>query len=276
MLDATMMRRCSLALLLAAPLAAQLDRIPPPNATSPLARNAASVEAGQVRFRQLCASCHGRDGEGGAGEGQGPNLMNGWEVRRSSDAQLAAKIKGGIKGTAMPPFQLPDPAILELVAFVRSLNAPASGVPVPGNAGSGEALFFDRGGCSGCHMVRGRGGFLGPDLSNIGDSRRVSELREALLNPKPLASDGYRPLLLTDAGGRKLRAVARHISNWSIQALDENGSIHLLHGAAIEKAQIQAKSWMPSDLAARFSPADIDNLIAFLSQQVLRSRGDRN
>jgi cytochrome c oxidase cbb3-type subunit III len=264
-----------LILALAAPLAAQLDRIPPPNATSPLARNTASVEAGQARFRQLCASCHGRDGEGGQGEGQGPNLMNGWEVRRASDAQLSARIKQGVKGTAMPPFPLPDPAILELVAFVRSLNAPASGVPVAGDAAAGEALFFDRGGCSGCHMIRGRGGFLGPDLSNIGDSRRVSELRDALLNPKPLAGEGYRPLILTTAGGQKLRAVAKHVSNWSIQALDENGSIHLLHGAALEQAQMQAKSWMPSDLAARLSPAGIDNLIAFLSRQVLRPRGDR-
>jgi mono/diheme cytochrome c family protein len=180
----------------ATPLVAQLDRIPPPSATSPLARNAASVEAGQRRFRQLCATCHGRDGEGVQGEGQGPNLMNGWEVRRATDPQLFAKIKDGIKGSAMPPFPLPETAIWELVAYVRSLNAPASGVPVSGDARAGETLFFDRGGCSGCHTIRGRGGFLGPDLSNIGDSRRVSELRDALLNPKPLASDGYRPLLL--------------------------------------------------------------------------------
>jgi len=48
------MPRCFLILItaVAAPLAAQLDRIPPPSATSPLARNAASVEAGQRRFRQ--------------------------------------------------------------------------------------------------------------------------------------------------------------------------------------------------------------------------------
>jgi hypothetical protein len=56
--------------------------------------------------------------------------MNGWEVRRSWDKQLFAKIHDGIKGTAMPPFALPEPAIWELAALVRSLNAPASGVPV--------------------------------------------------------------------------------------------------------------------------------------------------
>src|SRR5215471_20366507 len=109
----------SLLLLLAsvAPLAAQLDRIPPPNMTSPLLRDAAAIEAGQQRFRQLCTSCHGRNGEGGQGEGQGPNLMNSWEVRRAKDDQLFNSIKSGVKGTAMPPFALPDAEIQELVAF---------------------------------------------------------------------------------------------------------------------------------------------------------------
>src|ERR1051326_8593156 len=118
----------NLLLLLASvvPLAAQLDRIPPPNMTSPLLRDAAAIAAGQQRFRQLCTSCHGRNGEGGQGEGKGPNLMNSWEVRRAKDTQLFDSVKNGIKGTAMPPFALPDPEIWQLVAFVRSLNAPAA------------------------------------------------------------------------------------------------------------------------------------------------------
>src|SRR5579862_3723182 len=129
-------------LVAALPVAAQLDRIPPPSNADPLARNAGSVEAGQQRFRQLCSTCHGRDGQGGQGEGQGPNLMSSWEVRRANDAKLFDSIKHGIKGTAMPRFELPDPAVWELVAFVRSLNAPAASVSVPGDAAAGAVLFW--------------------------------------------------------------------------------------------------------------------------------------
>ena len=258
-------------LVCAAPMGAQLDRVPPPSSANPLTHNAAAVDAGQKRFRQLCSSCHGRDGEGGQGEGQGPNLINSWEVRRAKDAQLFSAVKNGVQGTAMPPFPLPDQQVWELVSFVRALNAPANSVSVPGDPAAGESVFFGKGGCSGCHMIRGRGGYLGPDLSNIGAVRRLSELREAILKPKQEPSEGYRPLLLRVSGGRQLRAVARHYSNWSIQALDENGALHLLRGSAMETAAFQNKTWMPADFAQRLTTADIDNLLAFLSRQAVRT-----
>ena len=282
----TELRLIGCALLYPAYLIAQLDRIPPPSPSNPLTRNVASIDAGQKRFRQLCSSCHGRDGEGGQGEGQGPNLMNSWEVRRAKDGQLFSAVKNGVKGTAMPPFPLPDQQIWELVSFVRSLNAPANSVSIPGNPATGEAVFFGKGGCSGCHMIRGRGGYLGPDLSNVGATRRLSELREAILNPKQIPSEGYRPLVLRVSGGRQLRAVAKHYSNWSIQALDENGALHLLHGPSIADAVFQSKTWMPADIGQHLSAAEIDDVLAFLSRQAIReesgpepqprSRGDVN
>jgi cytochrome c oxidase cbb3-type subunit 3 len=264
----------ALLLACALPLAGQLDRIPPPTSANPLTRNVAAIEGGQKRFRQLCSSCHGRDGEGGQGEGQGPNLMNSWEVRRAKDAQLFSAVKNGVKGTAMPPFPLPDQQVWELVSFVRSLNAPANSVSVAGDPAAGGAVFFGKGGCSSCHMIRGRGGYLGPDLSSIGALRRVSELREAIMSPKQLPSEGYRPLLLRVSGGRQLRAVAKHYSNWSIQALDENGALHLLRGPAMDEAVFQGKTWMPTDLAERLSAAEIDNVVAFLSRQSVRPESE--
>ena len=51
-------------LLWALPVLGQLDRIPPPSSANPLTRNAAAIEAGQRRFRQLCSSCHGRSVNG--------------------------------------------------------------------------------------------------------------------------------------------------------------------------------------------------------------------
>lgn len=256
--------------LWALPAVGQLDRIAPPSSANPLTRNAALIEAGQRRFRQLCSSCHGRDGEGGQGEGQGPNLINSWEVRRAKDAQLFSAVKNGVKGTPMPGFAFPDNQLWELVGFVRSLNAPANSVAAPGDPVARETVFFGIGGCSGCHMIRGRGGYLGPDLSNIGATRRISELRAAILSPKEIPSEGYRPLFLKASKGGRVRAVAKHYSNWSIQALDENGELHLLRGAAMGTAVFQNKTWMPTDYGQRMTAAEIDNVIAFLSRQSMR------
>ena len=246
---------------------AQLDRVGPPNSNYALLKNRAAVEAGQRRFLQLCSGCHARNGEGGQGEGQGPNLVTSWQVRRAQDRELFASIKNGVKGTAMPPFALPDDQVWELAAFVRSLNAPASAVPVEGDAAAGEAIFFGKEGCSGCHSIMGRGGNLGPDLSNIGATRRLGEIREAIVNPKAEATPGYRPVLIEIAKGERLRGVARHESNWSLQVLDEKGNLHLLHGAEMQKAQFQSRSWMP---AAHLTEQEMQNLLAYLSRRTLR------
>jgi putative heme-binding domain-containing protein len=246
---------------------AQLDRVGPPNSNYALLKNRRAVEAGQKRFLQLCAGCHGRNGEGGQGEGQGPNLMTSWEVRRAQDRDLFGFIKNGVKGTTMPPFSLPDEQIWELAAFVRSLNAPASGVPVPGDAAAGEGIFLGKARCSECQSILGRGGYLGPDLSNVGATLRLSEIREAILNPKAEASPGYRPVLLEVSKGERIRGVARHESNWSLQILDEKGNLHLLRGAEMLRAQFQNQSWMP---AAHLSEEEMRNLLAYLSRRTLR------
>jgi putative heme-binding domain-containing protein len=246
---------------------AQLDRVGAPNSSYALLKDPKAVAAGEQRYLQLCSGCHARSGEGGQGEGQGPNLITSWEVRRAPDKELFGFIRNGVKGTSMPPFALPDEQISELAAFVRSLNAPASAVPVPGDAAAGEAIFFGSAGCSACHSIQGRGGYLGPDLSNVGSARRLSEIRNAIVSPKAEAAPGYRPLFLETGGGERVRAVARHESNWSIEALDEHGNLHLLHGDEIKKAHFQERSWMP---AAKLPEDQVRDLLAYLSRRTLR------
>jgi cytochrome c oxidase cbb3-type subunit 3 len=262
----------ALSALLTSAADAQLGARQPVSVT-PLVRNPAAVTAGEARFKQLCSSCHGARGEGGQGEGQGPNLANSWEVRRASDSQLSGYIRNGIPGSAMPPFAVPDQQITELAAFVRSLNAPAGSVPVPGDAAAGEAIFRGKGGCADCHMLQGHGGYLGSDLSNVGATHRVDELRQAILNPGRLSSEGYRPVVLQSADGKSVRGVARHYSNWSIQVLDEHGRLHLLRGPEMKKVRFASKPWMPDDYSQRLSAGELENLLAFLSRQSVRPPG---
>jgi putative heme-binding domain-containing protein len=119
-------------------------------------------------------------------------------------------------------------------------------------------------------MIRGRGGYLGPDLSDIGATRRLGELRESLTNPSEIPSADYRPVFLTGAGGKQLRAVAKHSSYWSAQILDEAGGLHLVHGDAARKLAFVQKSWMSADFVRGLSPEELTDLIAFLSRQSVR------
>ena len=115
-----MVFRCAIALVPCLAFA-QLDRVGPPNSNYALLKNRAAVESGQRRYLQLCSACHARNGEGGQGEGQGPNLVTSWEVRRAQDRELFGFIKNGVKGTAMPAFALPA-----ITDRTRSRRAPFS------------------------------------------------------------------------------------------------------------------------------------------------------
>lgn len=256
--------------MIALPLCAQQPRPGNGGTQSPVSGMEA-IAGGRSLFSQNCTGCHGAHGEGGQGEGQGPNLVNSWLVRGANDRQLFGYIHNGVPGSAMPPFSsLPDRQIWQLVAFVRSLNSPAIAVPVSGNAQTGQAIFFGKGKCASCHMIRGQGGFLGPDLSNVGATERLDELREAILRPGSLSLDGYSPVILKTADGKSVEGIAKHYTNWSIQILDQNGRLHLLRGEEMKGVSFQHKPWMPDDYSKRLTAGEIQDLLAFLSRQSTR------
>src|SRR5439155_1427442 len=79
--------------------------------------------------------------------------------------------------------KLPAARLDELVAYVHGLHAPAVETPAPGDAAAGEQFFFAEGHCGGCHTVRGVGGWIGPDLSDLGARLSLMEIETALQDP---------------------------------------------------------------------------------------------
>ncbi len=223
----------------------------------------ADLDAGRQLFAGACSACHGVNGEGG----HGPSLVDGWQVRRASDQQLFNSIQKGVPGTDMPPSNFPDDQIQLLAAFVRTLSAPAIASAVKGDAAAGREIFFNKGGCGKCHMIRGEGGFPGPDLSDIGAKRTVRRLRESLLEPSARIDADFRAATVTTADGKVIRGVAKSYTNYSIGLLDSRGELHLLATRDVKAVELSDKSLMPGDYARRLSPQEIDNLIAFLSRQ---------
>ena len=221
-----------------------------------------AVEAGKAQFADACSPCHGTNGEGG----RGPSLVDGREVRRADDDQLFKSIQQGLPGADMPPFPFPDEQVWNLVAFVRSLSAPAVDSKVDGDVAAGEALFFGAGGCVECHRIRGRGGLLGPDLSVIGSSRRIDQIREALRDPNARIAPGFEAATLDG----NVRAVVKNHTNFSAQVFDSSGRLHLLRGDELERLRFETESWMPRDAATRLEDDMVRDLVAFLSRQAAR------
>src|SRR6185369_8126396 len=169
--------------------------------------------------------------------GRGPNLVEGRLIRRLNDRSLFDSLRSGVPGTDMPPTNLPDDQLWNVAAFVRDLSAPAYESKLPGNPDAGSEIFFGKGRCAGCHMVRGRGGFLGPDLTDIGALRTVLQIRESLLQPSARVADGFEGVSVTLLDGSQISGIARNNNNYSIQILDSKGALHLISKDKIRDMQ---------------------------------------
>ena len=233
--------------------------------TNPLGRGQDVVEAGRLLYNSSCTVCHGMEGTVGD---RGPALAATRRYLRTSDDDLFAAIKNGIPGTLMPPAQVSDNDVWKIVAYIRSLRATASDEFVPGNAEHGQQIFHAKAGCGECHMIRGRGGLLGPDLSNIGAERNLRDLRDALTTPRPNIPRGYQPVRLTTKSGETIEGVVKNEDNISLQILDRNYRLHLLKREEADRLEYGKESLMPSDYGRKLSAQELQDLLAFLSRQV--------
>jgi PQQ-dependent dehydrogenase (methanol/ethanol family) len=219
---------------------------------------AADVAAGQSLFQKSCTACHGENAKGG----RGPDLTSGQWRRGDSDADILRNIISGIPNSQMPAFPMPVREGEQIVAYLRSLGAAeeaSKGDPV-----AGKALFFGSAGCSRCHMFRGQGGRLGPDLSlPLGARRRTVNLRQAILDPDASLRPNYETVEVRLSSGQLVRGVAKNEDTFSIQIMDENEHLHMLMKSDLKQIDKPHKSLMPKpNLAA----AEVDNVIAFLSK----------
>ncbi|MBM3735989.1 MAG: c-type cytochrome [Acidobacteria bacterium] len=231
-------------------------------------RDLASIEAGGKLYATACSGCHGMTGEGG----RGPNLSDNRMVRRRTDDELFRTVKTGVPGSDMPPFAVRDDQAWQVVGYVRNMSAPAIDSPLTGDPAAGGVLFEGKAGCSGCHAVNGRGGTLGPDLSNAGSSKTLKQLREAVLDPNARLTEGFQGIEARLKDGRVIQGVARNYSNYSIQVTGRSGEVHLIRASDAAQVTWLKKSYMPADAASRLSKQEIGDLLAYLSRQSLRTQ----
>jgi mono/diheme cytochrome c family protein len=94
---------------------------------NPVAATAESVADGKRLYQRHCASCHGTNAEGGAGNDlipAAPDLTDKEWKRGGSDGEIFSAIRNGVPPDLnMIPFgdQLKDPDIWNVVNYLRSI-----------------------------------------------------------------------------------------------------------------------------------------------------------
>src|ERR1051326_1006174 len=184
----------------------------------------------QRLYAERCAGCHGPDIRG---TDQGPPLAGNPLAHRMTVQRLKAVIRNGIPNAGMPPFDLPAADLEALASFVHSLNSQAAESSVPGDAAAGEKFFFGKGRCSSCHMVMGNGRPIGPDLSDLGNERTVTEIESALKQPSADFAPGYDLVSVKLRDGKVVRGFARSRTNFDMSVEDLDGKLHLIEAGQI-------------------------------------------
>jgi alcohol dehydrogenase (cytochrome c) len=249
-------------------------------------------------FDRACASCHGANG---VGDARAPALNGGARsyTHGYQDMEVFKIIQSGVPRTEMDPnTTLTATEIWQLVAYIKSLGpdagapaagrvaGPGTGAPAPpggaGNPSAGEALFFSAtASCSTCHLVNGRGGVVGPDLSTAGQTA-PDLLRQKIVDPNAAAARGGGAaggggrgggrggpggpvtVVVKQRNGQELRGIRRSEDTFSLQMIDATGALHFIDKMSVSSVAVDPASLMPA-YGGKLSGADIDNLVAYLS-----------
>jgi putative heme-binding domain-containing protein len=245
---------------------------------NPLAGDAKAAKAGEYEFRINCALCHGLGARGG---GRGPDLTRAVKKHTHSDAEMFQVISNGIPGTAMPAngtngqgVGMTDEEIWQIITYIRSqeVKAPAQAA---GNAARGKDLFYGDGNCSLCHMVEGKGGRLGPELTSVGGSRTREAIIESVRDPSRRLAWGltestkefpqeYLSVTAVTGDGKQIKGVTLNEDSFSVQIMDMGEQIHLLEKSKLLSFQKSRESAMPKYGADILSDKDLGDIVAYL------------
>src|SRR5271163_5254777 len=230
---------------------------------APLRKNATPVSTrGKQTFASTCANCHGLDGRGGE---RAPNIAENAKVQRLSDAQIEHIIENGVPGTGMPAFHSLETAdVKAVVTYLRTLQETKQTVKLPGDPVLGETIFFGKAGCSGCHMIAGKGGFIASDLSSYARTHTVEQIRSAITDPAAGSDLQARLVTVTTRGGEKVVGRIRNEDNFSLQLQTLEGTFHFVTKSDLERLEYNSQTLMPSDYSSTLSPDELNDVVSYL------------
>jgi putative heme-binding domain-containing protein len=224
---------------------------------------AVDARMGRRVFNTECGRCHGLDGKGNDETGA-PDLTTGSFANASSDQALFEVIRDGVPGTTMVGISwAPDQTVWQVVAYVNSLSIDPGSYDLPGDTARGRELFTGKGECARCHMVAGRGGRLGPDLSAVANRRKPDELTQDLIDPDAEVAPRWWTVRVTRNDGTVVEGPRMDEDTFTLRIMDEDENLwHFAKSEILSIERIEA-STMPS-VTDTLTESEIDDLVAYL------------
>jgi putative heme-binding domain-containing protein len=202
----------------------------------------------------------------------------------NSDADIFRTINEGVPGTAMPPngatqqgVGMTEEEIWQVVSYIRSVQVKSS-AQITGNAAHGKELFIGSAACASCHMMEGKGGRLGPDLTATGTARSVDYIAESMRNPSRRLAQGiteamkefsqeYETVNVVDERGQKFQGVVLNEDNFTLQMIDTREQVHLFEKEKLRSLDKSRESLMPKYDEKMLPEKDLQDIVAYLLSQ---------
>jgi cytochrome c oxidase cbb3-type subunit 3 len=219
------------------------------------------VRQGANLFGQDCAFCHGRDAGGGE---TGPDLTRSTLVSQDVNGdKIGPVVTNGRSEAGMPPFDISEQQIAELVAFIHTQQKNANtrkggrkGVDAidlqTGNVAAGKKYFEGAGGCATCHSPTG-------DLAGIASRLKGLDLERQMLYPKHAKSH----VTVTPTSRPAVSGILAYLDEFTVALVDSDGSYRSWPTKEVQ-FKVDAPVNAHAELFSKYTDDDIHNLMAYL------------
>ena len=158
-------------------------------------------------------------------------------------------------GVSWAPPTLPTPPTPPLPEALTTGGDPARG-----------ALVFagEQAKCANCHQIRGQGGHVGPDLSNLSSASRAW-LYHNIMEPSALIHPDFMSYTVALKDGRVSMGIVRAEGADSIRVGDIDAKFTSFPRAEVEEIRPSSSSIMPVGLLGAIGVEQTRDLLAFLT-----------
>ncbi|MBS0210167.1 MAG: ThuA domain-containing protein [Planctomycetes bacterium] len=193
------------------------------------------IEGGQVQLADLSLD-------------QRQSLANHPDKQVKARAQSVLKRGGG----------LPDPnrqkVLDELLPLAKE----------KGTVAAGKLVFTKQ--CAKCHMHRGEGAKIGPDLTGMAVHPKA-ELLVHIIDPSRSVEGNFRVYSVQMDDGRVFTGLLAGESRSSLELFDAEGKRHVIPREEVEQLAASTKSLMPEGFEKQVTKAEIVDLLEFLADR---------
>ena len=146
--------------------------------------------------------------------------------------------------------------------YYAKIQASAAGGGDPDN---GKLVYEDN--CAECHLIKGEGGEIGPDLTAI-SKKGLKFISEAILQPAKKITKGYETFVVVDKKGRKTIGLKTRDDGTEIDITKATGEVVTIAKADIKEiTEDKIRSLMPDDLIEALTVKDYQDVLSFLIMQ---------